>query len=85
MLHCLEEKKKYKFYSLWFEPTRAQTQDLSHFRGEHAIHYTIDAVPVSRQQYLYNIMCILNMIVHEYQDLPMTDFKLSPLIAMTSK
>ena len=34
---------KYKFYSLWFDPTRAQTYNLPYLRRA-SNHYTTDAV-----------------------------------------
>ena len=40
---CLVEKNKYQFDSLWLDPTRAQFT-IYHTQGEHANHYTTDAV-----------------------------------------
>jgi len=42
MLRAKRRSNKYQFYSLWFDPTEARTQDLPHSRR--ANHYTTDAV-----------------------------------------
>jgi hypothetical protein len=41
--NSLKISNKYKFYSLWFDPTRAQTYDLPYLRRA-SNHYTTDAV-----------------------------------------
>ena len=55
---CLAEKQQIPFFSLWFDPTGIRTP-ISRMRGEHANHYTTDAVLVIdfRKTFFDRVLC----------------------------
>ena len=81
MPHAQRRSIKYQFHSLWFDPTGIEPT-IQHTRGEHANHYTNDAVsevnkcgiPVHRCQTSHTLSwtrflsCIIgtNLPIHEH-------------------
>ena len=64
---CIVGKQKYQFYSPWFDPTRARTQDLL-TQGEHANHYTTDAVKKLNEWSMFRSM--VSFIIMHWLNFP---------------